>query len=64
MFVLPVDIFTIELPPLRERESDIPLLIQHYISFFAAKTNKKINGVTKEAEDLLKQSYWKGTFGN
>lgn len=55
-----LNIFTIELPPLRDRKSDIPILIQHYISLFSAKTNKKIKGISTEAEELLKQSYWKG----
>ncbi|HEY9361701.1 MAG TPA: sigma-54 dependent transcriptional regulator, partial [Chitinophagaceae bacterium] len=52
--------FAIELPPLRDRKADIPLLVQHYISFFATKTNKKIKGISSEAEKLLEQSYWKG----
>ncbi len=52
--------FTIELPPLRDRQSDIPLLANYYLSFFAVKSNKKITGFTKEAARLLQQSEWKG----
>ena len=55
-----LNVFTIELPPLRDRKSDMPLLIHHYISLFAAKTNKQIKGISKEAEELLKQADWKG----
>jgi two-component system, NtrC family, response regulator len=55
-----LNVFTIELPPLRDRKSDIPLLIHHYISLFAAKTNKQVKGISKEAEELLKQAEWKG----
>ena len=55
-----LNVFTIELPPLRDRKSDIPLLIHHYISLFNAKTNKQIRGISKEAEELLKQADWKG----
>jgi DNA-binding NtrC family response regulator len=55
-----LNVFTIELPPLRDRKSDIPLLMHHYISLFAAKTNKQIKGISKEAEELLKQADWKG----
>ena len=55
-----LNVFTIELPPLRDRKSDMPLLIHHYISLFAAKTNKQVRGISKEAEELLKQADWKG----
>lgn len=52
--------FTIELPPLRDRRSDIPLLANYYLSFFNGKSNKKILGFTREAAILLQQSEWKG----
>lgn len=55
-----LNVFAIELPALRERKGDIPVLARYYISFFSAKTNKKIKGISKEAEELLKQHSWKG----
>ncbi|MDQ2720217.1 MAG: sigma-54 dependent transcriptional regulator [Bacteroidota bacterium] len=55
-----LNVFTILLPPLRDRKEDILPLANYYISFFAAKTNKKMKSISKEAEALLKQSYWKG----
>lgn len=55
-----LNVFTILLPPLRDRRSDIQLLTNFYISLFSAKTNTSLKGITKEAEDLLKQAYWKG----
>ena len=55
-----LNVFTIKLPPLRERKNDIPILVKHYISLFADKSNKNIKGITQEAEDLLIQSAWKG----
>ena len=55
-----LNVFAIELPPLRDRKTDIPLFVQQYLSFFAAKTNKRIKGITKEAEEKLYQQYWKG----
>jgi DNA-binding NtrC family response regulator len=55
-----LNVFTINLPALREIKKDIPILVKHYISFFANKFNRKIKGISQEAEDLLKQSLWKG----
>ncbi len=55
-----LNIFAIDLPPLRDRRDDVPALAKYFVAVFATKSNKKINGITKEAEELLKQSYWKG----
>jgi len=55
-----INVFSIELPSLRERKEDIPLLAKYYIKFFAAKTNKKIEGIQKDALELLKTHPWKG----
>jgi len=55
-----LNIFTIELPPLRDRRNDIPLLIHHFISLYADKSNKKLKGIVKDAEETLTQAYWKG----
>jgi DNA-binding NtrC family response regulator len=55
-----LNVFAIELPPLRERKTDIPILAHSFVSFFSNKSNKKIKGISKEAEELLNLSYWKG----
>lgn len=55
-----LNVFTIELPSLRERKEDIHLLADYYTKFFAAKMNKKINGITNEALKLLEAHSWKG----
>ncbi|HEX8333403.1 MAG TPA: sigma-54 dependent transcriptional regulator [Segetibacter sp.] len=55
-----LNVFTIELPSLRERKEDIHLLAEYYTKFFAAKMNKRINGITKEALKLLENHSWKG----
>lgn len=47
-----LNVFPINLPPLRERTEDIPLLITHYINKFAQKFGKRIN---KIADNVLKQ---------
>ena len=41
------------IPPLRERKDDIPLLIDHFIHRFAAENGKEIEGISREARDLL-----------
>jgi len=55
-----LNVFTIELPSLRERKEDIVLLADYYAKFFAAKTNRKIKGITKDALKLLEAHSWKG----
>ena len=53
-------VFTIRLPPLRERREDIPLLVQHFIGKFATETGKHVNGATAGAMDLLEAYAWPG----
>ena len=55
-----LNVFTIELPSLRERKEDIAPLADYYIKFFAAKMNSRINGITKEALKMLTSHLWKG----
>lgn len=55
-----LNVFSIELPSLRERKEDISLLADYYTKFFAIKTNKKIKGITKETLKLLEAHLWKG----
>jgi len=55
-----VNVIPVEIPPLRERRDDIPLLIRHFIEKFSSKTGKKISGISKEAEDMLVRYKWEG----
>jgi two-component system response regulator HydG len=55
-----LNVFHIELPPLRERRDDIPLLVNHFVRKFSMQMNKKINRVSPEAMDLLQQQPWAG----
>ena len=55
-----LNVFRIELPPLRERRDDIPLLVNHFVSKFSLQMNKRINRVAPEAMNLLQQQPWAG----
>ena len=55
-----LNVFHIELPPLRDRHEDIPLLVNHFVRKFSLQMNKKINRVAPEAMNLLQQQPWPG----
>ena len=55
-----LNVVHLEIPPLRNRQQDIPLLAQHFLEMFAAKNHKKIKGFTPQALDLLIQHNWPG----
>ena len=48
-----LNVVTIEIPPLRERKEDIPLLIDHFLNHFASENGKKLQGTDSETRDLL-----------
>jgi len=53
-------VISINVPPLRERKEDIPLLVQHFLDICNQRGNKKIAGVSKEAMDILAGYNWPG----
>jgi len=53
-------VFTIHLPPLRERREDVPLLVQHFIGKFAGETGKHVHGTTPGAMAVLQAYGWPG----
>jgi putative PEP-CTERM system response regulator len=55
-----LNVVTIELPPLRERKEDIPLLAQHFLKKFAVENQKEITGFSPEASDFLLKYDWPG----
>ena len=55
-----LNVVTIQLPPLRERKADIPLLIRHFIEKYAQENNKTVNGISKEAQDYLMRYHFPG----
>jgi two-component system nitrogen regulation response regulator GlnG len=55
-----LSVFTIRLPPLRERGDDMPLLIQHYLRRFNRELSRYVEGISPEASDVLKRHSWPG----
>ncbi len=55
-----LNVFRIELPPLRERKDDIPLLVDHFVRKFSLQMNKKITRVPPSAMYSLQAHLWPG----
>ena len=55
-----ISVFTIDLPPLRERGNDIVLLAQSFIDAFASKMNKHVTGMDTSFEKTIKSYQWRG----
>jgi two-component system response regulator HydG len=55
-----LNVVDMEIPPLRKRREDIPLLAQHFLERFAAKNHKEIKGFTPQALDRLIRYGWPG----
>ncbi|MEN6405408.1 MAG: sigma-54 dependent transcriptional regulator [Thermoguttaceae bacterium] len=55
-----INVINIELPPLRERISDIPLLAEHFLQQVCADSGKEVRGLTDEAKAALERYRWPG----
>jgi PAS domain S-box-containing protein len=53
-------VFPIEMPSLRQRREDIPLLVEYFIARYSAKTGKKIRSIEKSTLDRLRLYAWPG----
>jgi formate hydrogenlyase transcriptional activator len=55
-----LNVFPIEVPPLRQRREDIPVLVAYFIDRFARKAGKRFRGVNKKSLELLHSYPWPG----
>jgi PAS domain S-box-containing protein len=55
-----LNVIPLEIPPLRERKEDIPILIEYFIDRFARKAHKKVRTIEKRTLELLQSYSWPG----
>jgi PAS domain S-box-containing protein len=55
-----LNVFPIEIPPLRERSDDIPVLVEYLVERYAKKAGKKITHITKKTLELFQAYGWPG----
>jgi DNA-binding NtrC family response regulator len=55
-----LNVFPIEVPSLRERREDIPLLVEYFIDRYAKKAGKRFQAVNKKSLDLFQAYSWPG----
>ena len=55
-----LNVFPIEMPPLRQRREDIPLMVEYFIDRYASKAAKKIRGINRTTLERLQSYDWPG----
>jgi DNA-binding NtrC family response regulator len=55
-----INVINVDLPPLRSRGSDILLIAQHFVDFYAAKSGRQVSGITRPAAAKLLAYRWPG----
>jgi len=55
-----LNVVPLPIPPLRERKEDIPLLANHFLNKFNVAFNKKVQGFSEKALDVLLRYHWPG----
>lgn len=59
-FFYRIHVFEIRLPPLRERQEDIPLLVQHFIVELNQSHQRQVDGITRDAMKCIMDYHWPG----
>ncbi|MBW2680647.1 MAG: sigma-54-dependent Fis family transcriptional regulator [Deltaproteobacteria bacterium] len=59
-FFYRINVIMIDIPTLKKRKEDIPLLIQHFLEKYGHETTKQVDRVTRDATELLKRYDWPG----
>ena len=55
-----INVARIDLPPLRERREDVPLLVEHFVARHAAEMGRQVRGVDAEVIEVLSRYHWPG----
>ncbi len=55
-----LNVFSIAIPPLRERKDDIPPLLEHALKKYTHAMNKPVQGISRDAQDILLNHDWPG----
>jgi two-component system nitrogen regulation response regulator GlnG len=55
-----LSVFTIQLPALRDRPDDLPLLVEHFVKRFSRELGKEVHQVAPETLDVLRRYSWPG----
>jgi DNA-binding NtrC family response regulator len=55
-----LNVIKIDVPPLRERKEDIPLLVKHFIDIYARENRKEVEGVSEDVLEVLDGHSWPG----
>jgi len=55
-----LNVITIELPPLRDRKEDIPLLVSHFLNTYSIENEREVIGFSSDAIDALTEYSWPG----
>jgi formate hydrogenlyase transcriptional activator len=55
-----LNVFPVELPPLRERAEDIPLLVRHFAEEFSRRMGRKVEAISSQTMNALREYQWPG----